>query len=117
MEISNINITAMSDKALLDMIGDFIKDNRIRQNKTQQDLAAAAGINRTTLVQIERGGGGKMLTFIQIMRALDLLYYMNAFEVKNQISPVALANIQLRKRQRASSTNLSIGKNKPKSNW
>lgn len=104
MENSNTSIVAMSDKALLQLLGNYIKESRIRQNKTQQEVAVTAGINRSTLVQIEGGGGGHMLTFIQILRAIDQLYILKSFEIENQISPVALAKLQLAKRQRASQT-------------
>lgn len=60
---------AMSDPAILEVMGNFIQQTRLQQNKTQQQVATAAGINRSTLVQIEKGGGGTLLSFIQILRA------------------------------------------------
>ena len=90
----------MSDKALLELMGSFIKENRIRQNKSQQEVADAAGINRSTLVQMESGGGGGMITFIQIMRAIDQLYVFKNFEVSEAVSPLLLAMAQREKRQR-----------------
>jgi transcriptional regulator with XRE-family HTH domain len=53
---------AMSDPAVLELLGKFIKQTRLQQNKTQQQVATAAGINRSTMVQIENGGGGTMLS-------------------------------------------------------
>lgn len=101
MENNNMSVLSMSDKTLLSIIGDFIKANRLKQNKTQQEIATAAGLNRTTLVQMEAGGGGNMLSFIQVMRAIDQLYLFENFEVKEQISPIAMAKLQLGKRRRA----------------
>ena len=98
---------AISDKALLELIGAYLKETRLRQNKTQQELAKAAGINRSTLVQIESGGGGGLLTFVQIMRALDQLAVFKNFEIADQISPLLLAKMQRNKRQRASSASKS----------
>ena len=95
---------SISDKALLELIGSYLKETRLRQNKTQQELAEAAGINRSTLVQMESGGGGGLLTFVQIMRALDQLSVFKNFEIEDQISPLLLAKMQRNKRQRASST-------------
>lgn len=105
MDIANININANSDKAILDLIGNYLKETRLRQNKTQQELADAAGINRSTLIQMESGGGGGLLTFVQIMRALDQLHVFKNFQLSDQISPLLLAKMQRKKRQRASSSN------------
>ena len=45
----------MSDQALVAQIGAFIKHQRMEQNKTQDVLASAAGISRSTLSLLERG--------------------------------------------------------------
>ena len=100
MDITNIN--AKSDKVILEQMGNWLKETRLRLNKTQQDLAEAAGINRSTLIQMESGGGGGLLTFVQIVRALDELSVFKNFEIAESISPLLLAKIQRRKRQRAS---------------
>ncbi len=96
------NTTAITNQAWLTQIGNFVKEMRITQNKTQQYIADACGINRTTYTQIENGKGSSMLHFIQVLRALDALYLLSNFEVQTQISPIALAKMQIRKRQRAS---------------
>lgn len=105
MDKNSIDYTQLSDKAIIASIGSFIKESRLGQNKTQQELAEMAGINRSTLVQIESGGGGGLLTFVQILRALDQLHVFQDFERTEQISPLLLAKIQRKKRQRASSSN------------
>jgi transcriptional regulator with XRE-family HTH domain len=107
---------AMTNSALLTVIGRFIKEIRIDQNKTQQQVAEAAGLNRSTLVQIERGAGGTVLSIIQIMRAIDQLQIFNIFQISAQISPIELAKIQQGKRQRASERKV-MGKSRPKSDW
>lgn len=106
----------MSDTALLAILGNFIKRTRINQNKTQQQVAEAAGINRSTLVKIERGGGGTLLSFVQILRAIDQLQIFDRFEISHQISPIELAKLQHSERQRASKQKI-IGKIRPKSDW
>jgi transcriptional regulator with XRE-family HTH domain len=108
---------AMSDPALLELLGKFIQQTRLRQNKTQQQVATAAGINRSTMVQIENGGGGTMLSFIQILRALEQLQLFQNFEInQQQLSPLQLAKLEQKKRQRASATK-EIQIKKPKSDW
>jgi DNA-binding XRE family transcriptional regulator len=48
-EISNTNWVSMTDEALIKTIGSFMKQQRLQQNKTQNDMAAAAGMSRSTL--------------------------------------------------------------------
>lgn len=107
---------AMSDPAILEVLGDFIQKTRLQKNKTQQEVAAAAGINRSTIVQIENGGGGTLLSFIQILRALEQLHLFQSFEIRQQLSPLQLAKVELKKRQRASNKQKPAN-DKPKSAW
>jgi len=98
---SYTNWVSMSDKALSESIGAFIKHHRLKQNKTQQEISKAAGISRSTLSLLERGETVTLSSFIQVLRVLDLLHIMNAFEVKEPISPIEYAKMQKNKRQRA----------------
>ena len=79
-------------------------------------MAAAAGINRSTMVQVENGGGGTLLSFIQILRALEQLQLFQSFEIRQQLSPLQLAKIDQKKRRRASNKK-AAGIEKPKSDW
>ena len=116
MEEINNKWFAMSDRALMQWLGERIQKTRLQMNKTQQQLASTAGVNRSTIVQLEKGGGGTLLTFIQVLRALDLLPLLQVFEVKETISPLLLAKLEKQKRLRA-----RPGKNapveKPFNNW
>jgi len=116
MEKATKYLYAMSDPAILEILGNFIKQTRLQQNKTQQQVAVMAGINRSTIVQVENGGGGTLLSFIQILRALEQLQVLQNFELKQQISPLQLAKIDHKKRQRASNKKNTIIE-KPKSDW
>jgi transcriptional regulator with XRE-family HTH domain len=105
----------MSDPALIEMIGDFIRQTRLSKNKTQQEIAAMAGVNRSTLVQLEKGKGGTLLTFIQVLRAMDLLHLLEVFAYEEVISPLMVAEMQMNERKRASKN--KNGKQYPKSTW
>ena len=109
------NKTTLSDDAIVATIGAFIKHHRLEQNKTQGQLSEEAGINRSTLVEFEKGMRSSMITFIQLLRALNLLYVLDQFKIIPQISPIQLAEMEQAKRKRASKTKTSIKKNK--SNW
>lgn len=92
----------MSDKAIVQFIGAFIRHHRMEQNRTQEELAKAAGISRSTLSLLERGETVTVATLIQVLRVLDRLHVLAPFEVRETISPLALAKLQKQKRQRAS---------------
>ena len=100
-DISYTNWDSMSDKALAEHIGAFVNHHRLDQNKTQDALANAAGISRSTLSLLERGEAVTLATLIQTLRALDQLHLMDVFSVKQIISPLALAKMEKEKRQRA----------------
>jgi transcriptional regulator with XRE-family HTH domain len=97
----NTNWTSMSDQALAAHIGAFVRHHRMEQNRTQNALAHAAGISRSTLSLLERGQTVTLATLIQVLRVLDQLQVMDAFVVEQRVSPLALAKMQKEKRQRA----------------
>lgn len=99
-DISYMNWISMNDKALTGVIGNFIRHNRLNQNKTQAEVSAAAGISRSTLSLLERGETVSLSTLIQVLRVLDLLYIMDVFQVKNEISPIEYAKLQKKKKKR-----------------
>ena len=101
----------MSDKVLAENIGTFVRYHRMEQNKTQDEVAAAAGISRSTLSLLERGETVTVSTLIQVLRVLDQLAVMNSFEVRETLSPLALAKLQKEKRQRARSKSKKEDKN------
>jgi transcriptional regulator with XRE-family HTH domain len=105
MENTNIKWNEYSDDALQFMIGQFIQQSRINQNRSQQEVANAAGINRSTLSQIENGHGGTLLTLIQILRVLDQISFLKVFQVEEKASPLYLAKMEMKKRKRARKTN------------
>ncbi len=101
MEKTSMEWYATSDRGHLNMIGQFIRDIRLKQNKTQQQVAEAAGMNRTTVGQIENGCGGTLLSFLQILRVLEQLPVLHAFEIDQKFSPLQVAKIEQKKRKRA----------------
>jgi len=101
MEFGNINWNSLSDGALLVQIGQFVQQSRLQQNKSQQQVADAAGVNRSTLSQIENGKGGTLISLIQILRVLNQLSFVRVFQVEEKVSPMYLAKMELKKRKRA----------------
>ncbi len=103
MENTNNISYSMSTPAILKELGVFIHKIRLQRNQTQQEIAIAAGINRSTLVMMEKGRGGTLQSFIQTLRALEQLHTLNSFIAPEQISPLQLAKLEQQKRKRASS--------------
>lgn len=101
-EIPNKYFANVSDAAILINIGAFIKQQRLIQNKSQEQLALDSGINRSTLIELEKGKGSTILTFIQVLRALNLHSMLSEFQEKITISPMMVAEAEMKKRKRAS---------------
>ncbi len=109
-----IDWVSMSDTALAQTIGTFVKHHRLTQNKTQEDIATAANISRSTLSLLEKGETITIPTLLQVLRVLDLLYIMDVFKIQEQISPIELAKLEQNKRQRARN---SDNNNTKQSDW
>ncbi|MFT5070733.1 MAG: transcriptional regulator with XRE-family HTH domain [Chitinophagales bacterium] len=114
MANTNIHWLSMSDKSIVSIIGEYIKHQRLIQNKTQANIAEIAGINRWTMSKIENGEAISLSSLIQILRALNLLDLLNVFKIQAQLSPLELAKLEKQKRQRASKSNEMNKQNKSK---
>jgi transcriptional regulator with XRE-family HTH domain len=103
MENVNTNWVEMSDAGIVSALGSFIRSARLSQNKTQEQLATAAGLNRTTISQIEKGESVTLLSLIRALRALDQLHVFKEFEFTDEISPLEYARLKKSRRERARS--------------
>ncbi len=101
----------MSDKALAEHVGRFVKQKRLELNKTQEVLAHAAGISRSTLSLLEKGEPVTLATLLQVLRMLDQLHVVNVFTVQPTFSPIQLAKIEQKKRKRASGSQPAASEN------
>jgi transcriptional regulator with XRE-family HTH domain len=110
-----MNLNKMSDDAIIKTFGDFVRHHRLEQNTTQKELATKAGINRTTLSDLELGRRCQLLTLIQVLRVLDKLHVFDSIEVKQKLSPIKLAEMEMKMRQKASGSNDGARTNK--SDW
>ena len=104
---------SMSDRAILREIGGRLRRRRLDKNLTQQALADLAGLSRTTVSDLERGAPAGMLTFVQVLRALGGLEELGALLPDPGPSPLELARIKGRERQRASRRPADTHKDSP----
>ena len=117
MDKSNINLYAQSDAYYLELIGNFIKQARIAQDITQMQLAESAGVNRATVVNLEQGKPGNLLSLVQILRALKKLDVLQQLEIKPQVSPLQMAALEQKQRQRVRNSTSEETNEQPKSDW
>lgn len=106
----------LSDSSILTTLGDFVKHHRMDQNKSQEQLSNAAGISRSTLSLLERGEKVNLITLIQVLRVLDQLQWLEAFEVKKSISPMDYIKLQ-KKHERQRVRNIDMAADIPPSEW
>ncbi len=114
-EISYNIWISTSDSDLIESLGAFIRHHRLLQNKSQSQLAKEAGIVRSTLSLFERGENTSMMVFIQLLRALNLLHFLQDFRVKELDTDIEYSNQEPVIRGRAR-RNHNV-ESKPKADW
>ncbi|RLC00820.1 MAG: transcriptional regulator [Deltaproteobacteria bacterium] len=92
----------MNSHAVLKEIGVRMRRERLNQNLTQETLAQRAGVSRRVILDLEKGKGCGLSSFIEILRSLKKLDQLDAFLPDPGISPLQLAKLRGHERQRAS---------------
>jgi transcriptional regulator with XRE-family HTH domain len=92
---------AMTDKAIAEELGGRLKALRLRKNFSQKEVSISTGLSLNA-VQTAEKGESKLVTYIKILRALNSLSSLDSFLPDVNISPIALAKMEGRKRKRAS---------------
>ena len=95
-----MDLYAMTDAGVEKEIGHRLKELRLRKNLTQADLANAVSVARATIERLENGNG-KISTLIAVLRELGQLDNLDLLIPDQPTSPLALAERQGRKRERA----------------
>ena len=93
--------TELSDKAALVLLGSRVQRERLNRNLTQAALAERAGVGTRTVRYLEGGRQTTVETLIRILRALDKLDALDAVLPEHGLSPLQLAKLKGRERQRA----------------
>lgn len=102
----------LTDVAIVEKIGKMIQEVRLQRNYSQSELARISGVSRATISQLENGRPATLLTFVQVLRALNKFDVLNNMVQEPEISPILYAKLQGKKRKRASrksSTNNKTG--------
>lgn len=98
----------LPDSVILSRIGNHLKNDRLKQNITQQSLADSAGVSLSSLKKIEKGEICSFDSFLRVLRTLGLLDVLQPLVEEVQLSPreyyeLTQAAAAKKKRQRASS--------------
>jgi len=110
-----------SDRALLKVIGQKIKQKRIAANLSQKELSERSGLSVFSISQTENGNNISLLSLLAILRAMNALNMLWQFFEEEQIDPIAMADYAKKhpQRQRATGTTKQpkLNDKKPESEW
>ena len=96
-----MQFTGLSDRAIMRELGRRLKRRRLQKNLSQETVAERAGISRSTVALVEKGSPTGLQTFLQILRVVGALDELELFLQDPGISPLTLAKMRGRERQRA----------------
>jgi transcriptional regulator with XRE-family HTH domain len=87
-------VYAKTDGEILEELGKSIKQRRISNNLTQQELASAVGISKYQLSEIERTGKTTLATLVAISRKFSLLSQLLAIYETPELTPMQKYEIE-----------------------
>lgn len=94
---------SMSDPAIVKELCGILRQVRLQQNITQEQLAGKAGLSRSAISKMETGKSAvELLTVVQVLRALQQLHLLDHWKVSATLSPLLVAKLTAKGRLRAS---------------
>lgn len=90
----------MTDKQIINKLGERFKDFRIRKQYTQKELSIKSGVSLNSIQKIEQGEMVSMRVLLPVLRALKLLGNLNTLIPDVSFSPIQLLQNQGEKKQR-----------------
>lgn len=99
----------MQDDAILRELGSRLHKLRLRRDQTQTQLSARSGVARRTIQKAEDSGVMTLKTLVAILRGLDALEALDQFLPDAPVSPLQLAKLKGKERQRASGKRSQAG--------
>lgn len=106
-----------SPRAIVEDLGGRLKQARLRADLTQSEVAARSGLSRKTVLNAEKGKV-HLESLVAILLAMDLAEQLDIFLPVQEISPIQMAKLKGRQRQRASrSTKKKTQNNGDKPSW
>ena len=96
MELENISPAAIAEE-----IGNRLKQARLNADLTQAEVASLSGLDRRTILNAEKGKV-QLENLVAILVSLGMADQLNMLLPVQEISPLQLAKLKGKKRQRAS---------------
>lgn len=90
-----------TDKEIIALLADRLKQYRLQHNVTVRELSDSSGLHVNTIAKLEAGEDSRLSTVIRILRGLKRLEALDAFLPPPTISPLQLAKLKSKRRQRA----------------
>jgi len=110
-----MDLYSLSDKGIEKELGGRIRALRLRKNVTQKELAEATMLSLNVIKSLE-SGRGKLSSLVAVLRELGALDHLNSFIPESTISPIQLARMRGKGRERASGERLK-DKSRNKTGW
>lgn len=108
-------MNTMSPAAMAAELGERLRQARLNQNITQEQVAEYVGVTRKAVLNAEKGRA-TLEVFVAIMAGLKLTGDLDLFLPVQLISPIQLAKLHGKRRVRASSPTAN-GTSKESSSW
>lgn len=99
----NHDFSTYSSEAIMEVLFDRLEEIRLSRNISQANLAAEAGVSRSTITRLARGENISVDSFVRIMQALGLTDNLAALLPNPKIRPVERIRMDGAERIRASS--------------
>lgn len=96
-----MNYSNMTNNEVCRVLGERIKNLRLRKDLTQEEVANRTGLSLSPIKSLEKGQG-KISTAVAVLKVLGSLEALDAFIPEPPISPIQIAKMQGKKRQRSS---------------
>lgn len=91
-----------SDEAILEELGERLARHRLDLNRTQAQLADAAGVAKRTIERLEAGKATQFANLIRVLRALGLGSRLDLLIPPAIAKPIEGIDLRGKRRRRAS---------------
>lgn len=92
---------SVSVPEVMSELGRRLRGYRLQQNRELEEVARTAGVGLRTAVRAEAGGNPTLATLVKLLRALGRLDTLDAFLPPALPSPIEMAKLAGRVRERA----------------
>ena len=106
----------MSPVAIAEELGNRLKQARLNADLSQAELASRTGLNRRTMLNAEKGKV-QLKNLVAILTALNMADQLNLFLPIQEISPLQLAKLKGKERQRASKSKYKAQSTEDQLSW